>query len=344
LKKKIKTLVCIIAQARASKLTWKYFHKNVLNHLNADLALCVSRDKNIKYQNLYYKNAKFIWEYPNLKEFSPAFDFAQKKIIGEKKNLPNWRLLKKIKDYWLGGIEGTLSKSSPGKKGSAAILIFFRWFLLYSLKKNNLIERYDRFIITRSDFLWITPHPTLKYLKEEFIWIPNGEFYGGVTDRHAILSQSNIHTYLNIIELIVTKPKLLFHKMKIHSKWNMEKYIKFNLKFFNYGKKIKFFPYLGFTVRDKKTDTTLSFGDYSPLLKLNIKYIREYILSIISKKIIRHTNDWNKIWLLNLKIKIIKFLFKFYFLRNYIFKFFFTNSEIDKDLINNYYKKKIKKF
>lgn len=344
MKKKQKTLVCIIAQARASKLTWKYFQKNVLNHLNADLALCVSRDIGIKRNNPYYRKAKYIWEYSNLKEFSSAFDFAQKKIIGKNKKLPNWRLLKRIKDYWLGGIRGTFSKSTPGKRGSAAILIFFRWFLLNSLRKDRLIEKYDRFIITRSDFIWLTPHPPLKFLKENFIWVPKGEFYGGVTDRHAVLSRQNVQTYLNIIELIVAQPVLLFNKMKNHTRWNMEKYIKLNLSIVGHLNLVKFFPYLGFTVRNKHTDTTLSFGDYSTILKLNVKYIREYILSIIAKKIIKNNSQWKRIWLLNVKIKIITFAFKFHFLRNVIFKFCYSSKEIDKKLINNYYQKKLKKF
>ena len=51
--KKEKVLVCIIAQARTGKFSWKSFKTNVLNHLDADLALCVSEDEEIEKNNPY---------------------------------------------------------------------------------------------------------------------------------------------------------------------------------------------------------------------------------------------------------------------------------------------------
>ena len=342
--KKEKVLVCIIAQARTGKFSWKSFKNNVLNHLDADLALCVSDDKEIEKNNPYYDNAKYVWKCENYKEFSPAFDWAQNEILNGSLNLPDWKELLIIKDYWLGGIEGSITKTSPGKRGSAAILIFFRWFLLKCIKEKNLIEKYDRFIITRSDFIWNIPHPKMKYLDSKYIWLPNGEFYGGVTDRHAVLSKSNLESYLNIIELIVTKPKYLISKMLNHNKWNMEKYILLNLKLNNKKKLIKFFPYISFTVRDDQTDTTLSYGNYSKKLNLNIKYIREYIHSVIALKFI-NKNHWKNIFLLNLKIRAIKFFFKFDTTRNFLLKIISTSDiTLDKELINRYYKKKKKYF
>ena len=40
-----KVLVCILAQTRSYEVTWKNFKKNVLDELNADLALCVAEKK-----------------------------------------------------------------------------------------------------------------------------------------------------------------------------------------------------------------------------------------------------------------------------------------------------------
>ena len=36
----------------------------------------------------------------------------------------------------------------------------------------------------------------MENLNQRYIWIPNGEKYGGYTDRHAVLSKLNIHDYL----------------------------------------------------------------------------------------------------------------------------------------------------
>ena len=342
--KKEKVLVCIIAQARSGKSSWESFKNNVLDHLDADLALCVSEDEEIEKNNSYYDNAKYVWKCKNYKEFSPAFDWAQNEILKGSSNLPDWKELLMIKDYWLGGIEGSITKTSPGKRGSAAILIFFRWFLLKSIKEKNLIKKYDRFIITRSDFIWNIPHPKMKYLDSEYIWLPNGEFYGGVTDRHAVLSKSNLESYLNIIELIVSKPKYLISKMLNHNRWNMEKYILLNLKLNKKKRLIKFFPYISFTVRNDQTDTTLSYGNYSKKLNINIKYIREYIHSVIALKFI-NKNNWKNIFLLNLKIRAIKFFFKFDTTRNFLLKIISTTDiTLDKELINRYYKNKKKLF
>ena len=35
-------------------------------------------------------------------------------------------------------------------------------------------------------------------MDEKCIWIPDGEHYGGYTDRHVVLSKNNIESYLNI--------------------------------------------------------------------------------------------------------------------------------------------------
>jgi hypothetical protein len=54
--------------------------------------------------------------------------------------------------------------------------------------------------VTRSDFIWNIPHPDTKLLNENHIYIPDGEKYGGVTDRHTIIPAKYVETYLNIIE------------------------------------------------------------------------------------------------------------------------------------------------
>jgi len=46
---------------------------------------------------------------------------------------------------------------------------------------SGLLERYDRFVITRSDFIWDCPHPPLSVLSPDAIWFPDGEYGGGLT-------------------------------------------------------------------------------------------------------------------------------------------------------------------
>ena len=78
----------------------------------------------------------------------------------------------KIKDQFLGGIKDQHNQHP----GSAGILIFFRWYLLHNLVKSDIVSEYDRFVITRSDFIYQLPHPKMDILDPNLIWIPNSEY------------------------------------------------------------------------------------------------------------------------------------------------------------------------
>lgn len=183
-----------------------------------------------------------------------------------------WREFLKIKDQFLGGIKD----DNHQHPGSAGILIFFRWFLLKNLIDNDLINKYDRFIITRSDFIYQLPHPKLEYMNENFIWIPDNEHYGGYTDRHVVLSKNNIESYLNILNNLVLKSNEYFIKMSSHNRWNLEQLIKFNLKENNVLHLVKEFPYIMYSVRNKNGSTRWSGGVWSQNLGYYIKYSSEY--------------------------------------------------------------------
>lgn len=137
--------------------------------------------------------------------------------------------------------------------GSGAIQIFYRWFLLKNLIENNLIDKYDRFVITRSDYIYKLPHPKIERMNPINIWIPDYEHYDGYTDKHAILSKTNIKSYLNILNNMVQKSNEYYMKMKNINKnnWNIEQLIKFHLEQNNVINLIKEFPYIMYTCRNK---------------------------------------------------------------------------------------------
>ena len=196
---------------------------------------------------------------------------SQENVITYKKPL-YWREFLKIKDQFLGGI----IDSHDQHLGSAGILIFFRWFLLKNLIDNDLINKYDRFIITRSDFIYQLPHPKVEHMNDNCIWIPDCEYYGGYTDRHVILSKNNIYSYLNILNNLVLKSNKYFMKMKNYSDWNLEKLIKFNLEQNNVLHLVKEFPYVMYSVRNINGTTRWAQGNYSNKLGYYIKYQSEY--------------------------------------------------------------------
>ena len=284
-----RTLVCVIAETRAHKITWPSIKKNLLDELNADLALCISTPDAYDYENPFWQEAKYKWTVPEYDDWGQAFDFAQNEIRqdGDMTVVPNWRRILLIKDQWLGGIKG-----EDKHPGSAGILIYFRWHLLQKLRIEGLLDKYDRFIITRSDFVWLNPHPPLELLDREKIWIPDGEAYGGVTDRHAVLSSKHLVPYLNIADPILVHTDRLFNEMKHYSEWNLEKFIYFMLGAQGLAEDINYFPYCMYSVRAREGSTSWTRGVWSDELGYYIKYPEEYASSIAVQKALKDYRGW----------------------------------------------------
>jgi hypothetical protein len=209
----------------------------------------------------------------------------EKNIITYKKPL-YWREFLKIKEQFLGGIKDN-DNQHPG---SAGILIFFRWFLLKNLIDNDLISKYDRFVITRSDFIYQLPHPKIEILDKKYIWIPNCEHYFGYTDRHVILSSTNIIQYLDILNNMVLKSNEYYMKMKIIGGWNLEQLIKFNIQQNNVLHLVKEFPYIMYSIRNKNGTTRWQGGNYSDKFGYYIKYETEYDKSSYYMNLFKSSN------------------------------------------------------
>jgi hypothetical protein len=206
-----------------------------------------------------------------IKNSSDNIFFNEENVITYKKPL-YWRKLLKIKNHLFGGVKD----DEDQHVGSAGILIFFRWFLLKNLIENDLINKYDRFIITRSDYIYQLPHPKVENMDENYMWIPDCEYYGGYTDRHVILSQNNIENYLNIFNNLVCRSNEYYMKMINKSDWNLEQLIKFHFEQNNIIHIVKEFPYIMYAVRNNNGSTRWSVGEYSNQYGYYIKYKTEY--------------------------------------------------------------------
>lgn len=281
---KNRCLIIILGHARASNLTWKSFKSNVFDELNADLALCVGESDNNNDSNPYWKHANYKWVSKEYKNYADGYDEFQKKYDGTN----NWReLLDFAPDHvapFLGGCYDEFHKPAA----SAGILVYYRALALEYVSNLKLDTKYDRFLITRSDFIWPHPHPKLEKLSSIYIWIAFGERYGGVTDRYALLNNKDVFTYLDILKPIVTdhitlKSKLLkFDKNRLI---NMESYIKFHLIDKGVYGKVRFTPYYMFSVRDKDSPGRWSKGTFNKKLDCYIKYPDEKTMSDIYSKL-----------------------------------------------------------
>ena len=129
------------------------------------------------------------------------------------------------------------------------------------LKENNLIDKYDRFVLTRSDYLHTHEIP----VDNESILIPAFEFHGGVTDRFAIIPQKFLEKFLRIGTYIVKEPGTVAHifnnnnwplgtRIGKHWGWNLETYIFIFLNITGLWESVKFFAPTMFTVMTKKND------------------------------------------------------------------------------------------
>ena len=189
-----------------------------------------------------------------------------------------WREFLKISFHgW--GVKGAVIENPA----SSGILLFFRWFLLKNLIENDLINKYDRFIITRSDFIYQLPHPKVELMNENCIWIPDCEHYEGYTDRHVVLSNKNIEQYLNIFNNMVSRSNEYFINMNKKINWNLEQLIKFHLEKNNVLHLVREFPYVMYSVRNINGSTRWASGTFNSELGYYIKYQTEYDKSTFYK-------------------------------------------------------------
>ncbi len=291
-----KTLICVLSETRASKLSWPSFKHNVIDSLKADLALCISVPDDYNYSDPFWQFAKYRWTTKEFADWGSALDEAQISACkGALVSSVDWRTLLSIQDNWLGGV----IESNAKRAGSGAILLFFRWLLVKHLLNEGILDRYDRFIITRSDFIWPLPHPPLDILTEQHIWIPDGESYGGITDRHAVLSKQNIIDYLSVTDLILKDTENLKVQLKGVQKLNLESYIATALKKNGAYNLIQFFPYAMYTARECLGKTSWSTGVWSEELGYHIKYPSEFEFARQLSEVVETLDDWRKIFTRN---------------------------------------------
>ena len=281
-----RVLVIVLAETRSYEHTFDLFKKNLLDVMNADLCLCVAKNDREDTDNPFYRSAKYVWKYDEPHDWGDAFDDLQasRGLNG------NWRRLIEIRDQWLGGVKGP-----KAHEGSAGILLFFRLFLKKSIVEHGVLNEYDRFIVTRSDFVHRSPHVPLRLLHPRFIWIPYGEDYGGFTDRHIVTNRSDILSVLSISDPVIESPDELYAKMSFFRHWNFEKYIRWSFKQLGIDSKVRRFPYTMYSVRAIDGHSRWSHGRFSEEHGYFIKYDSEYFASKLAWTLVAKASDWNRV-------------------------------------------------
>ena len=294
----MKTLVVILGLTRCADQTFKNIKKHLIDELNADVCVCIGVKPDYDYEDPFYKLAKYRFLYKEPDNCADAFDEGYQKIVQTHPMKPghiHWREFIQFEGNAWGGIDGRHFRS--------AMQTFMRWFLLENLREHDLIKKYDRFVITRSDFFYTLPHPQLTLLDPEHVWTMNSEHHGGLNDRHAVLSQDNIVDCLNIFYCLVAHSKEYWRKLNRYytqpntpahldldpSGLNLERLIYFHLK--HYAQvSVREFPYIAYIVRDEnqkhhKIDNPLVPHQH------RIKAYSEYLLASLYKTLCDQSDE-----------------------------------------------------
>lgn len=282
-----KTLVIILSETRAYDLTYASFEQNLLQPLDADLALCVSESATEETDNPFYKNASYVWTYPELDDWSAALDDAQQSesIVGQ-----NWRQLFAVEGNFLGG----LNNGNERVAGSGGISMFFRWYLKRCLlNEPGLLDCYSWYVLTRSDFMYLVPHYPLSRLDPSHIWLPLGEDYHGYTDRHLVADRKTFLSAISLLDPILKSPGELYKELKGSQQYlSFEGYIGYAFQRSGLTSILRRYPYTMYAVRHQGGRTSWSQGIYNEKLGYCIKYKPEYIASLLPTAMIRKPEDW----------------------------------------------------
>lgn len=278
-----KTLTIVICQTREGNHTFPLLKENLLKPLKSDLAFCGSA-KNDVADNIL-QESKYIWNFPEPEDWDLACD----EISGEDSN---WRELCSSNDSFLGNATWRNNKSA----GSGFIIMYWREVLRQNLTV-EILNKYEWFVITRSDFQWVVSHPHVDLLNKEEIYLLDGEKHGGISDRHIIFHRHLAEQILGIASPIFHESKELltyFTKSRIDN-INPERFLSMMMERLGLVNRLRFLPYLGFCIRHEGTSSRWSFGKYVEKLDLYLKYPTEYRYSTWAKYAIKSDKDWEKI-------------------------------------------------
>ena len=252
--------------------------------MHADLCLAISKTNEV---TEYHKHAKYIWECEDYDDFGPAFDLMARDLGGTE----DWRQLLTVPDVWMGGI-----KDPNEQKGSAAIQYFFHWFLLKNLRENGLLEQYDRFVVTRSDFYYTCIHMPIEMTDGNTIYIPDGESYSGLCDRQFIANAKDTEAILSFGEDIVRCPTQLRDEMMATGIrcWNPEQFLAWQMKRYGMLDRVKLFPYIMFLVRDVNEKSRWNWGSYDNSMNMIVKYGPELLAAQEHAKKFKSHKDWQE--------------------------------------------------
>ncbi|KAL7579963.1 hypothetical protein ACA910_004958 [Epithemia clementina (nom. ined.)] len=270
-----KTLVVLMGNLRGGEKAWETLQNRLLKVNNADLALLIGETRDAYHNSSLFQRANYVWTIPEYDDWADAIDL----ISG-----PSWRnrLLPLIyeKSWVFGGIKG------HQYVGSGSIGLMMRWFLsqrLQQLQREGQLDKYSRFVITRSDHFYLCDHDLAHMsnaIESGLIMVPKGEDYGGITDRHLVVGRKTLFQSLNVLPPILEDPKRYAHLFDDTHGNNLESLLAY--RWMEEGLIVQRFDRVMFVCgEDGDMTRTVQLGMQLPD-GLRLKYPKEYVASYMT--------------------------------------------------------------
>lgn len=244
-----KSLLILSGLPRGGESTWKTMSKFVLDSIGSDLAICYG--SNLEIPRYLEEACTYKWEIDEPEDWKEYFY----------KNYPENSV-----NYLELGRETGLENS--GLIGFAIKDIIMKEYI-------NTLLKYDQIIYSRYDLYHVDHHPVLD---NNFIWIAEGEDYGGVNDRHFIFPSKNAEEILDVCGYINNKNSIkeLPDLINTESVWYK------HLESKKLDTKIKRYKKHYFTVSAPGDSTRWRVAEYKLYFSnnLKLKYPNEFISSI----------------------------------------------------------------
>lgn len=266
LQSKSKTLCVILNEARAADATFESLGRFILSPLVASLAYCGAKESN--WSNPYGDYLDYEW------------------AISEPEDWQHF-----LADKCSGGLWASLIGDGPGFGASwspeevslwksGLIGLWFRYRACEEIIEKNLDTDFDWFCFLRSDFLWENAAPDVTHARKDKIYILQGEEYGGINDRFALVPRALLEQYRDIASRIFLDPaedliKAASRWKRTWGKFNPESYWLMMLQESGLESRVQRLPYLGYSIRLEGEKSRWSQGFLWPERGFYVKYPSE---------------------------------------------------------------------
>lgn len=269
-------LVIIMGLHRGGPIAWTSIFKHLIGPLNADLAVFTP----VQYFNSFLTSkAQYVWTFDEPKSWRQALRVAAQ-------NCTDWEtyLCDKTQRLCMASVQDCWD----GSRGSDGVQLAMRWMLSQKLIETQVHTKYEWFIITRSDLLFLCDHRPIHEFDPIYLWIPQASFEQidgedvKFSDKHLVVSRENLQAALNTTTQILCEPQ------QYRKQWTSPPYTQADIEvalfttWRDQGLEVRRFPRHMFTVmqsHDQSRFGWLGIGHIHPQYNVHLKapYYEEMI-------------------------------------------------------------------